>query len=181
VRAQITDAGAGSKRNLQPTRSYRHPPEPLALGHAKRDTGHVVSKQNIEFVSELWSAVDERGLEAALQLTDPDVQWRFHRAEGRVLSSGELLDFLRAFQGERQLVDATAYTIDDYGDLVLASGSFRLTGSQGMSEFQIHLVYRFSDGKLVRADSYPSRKEARDAMGLPDEDQRTEQGVESAG
>lgn len=140
-----------------------------------------MSKETIEFVSELWSAVDERGVEAALQLTDPDVQWCFHRAEGRVLSSSELLDFLQTFQGERQLVDATAYSIDDYGDLVLASGSFRLTGSQGMSEFQIHLVYRFSDGKLVRADSYPSRKEALEAMGLPDDEPRAEPGVRSAG
>lgn len=129
-----------------------------------------MSKQNVEFVSELWSAVDKGGIEAALELTDPDVKWRFHRAEGRVLSTSELLDFFREFQGERQLVDATAYSVDAYGDFVLASGSFRLTGSQGLSEFQIHLVYEFSDGKLVRAESYPSLKEARDALGLPESD-----------
>jgi ketosteroid isomerase-like protein len=129
-----------------------------------------VSKENVEFVSELWSAVDNSGLEAALQLTDPDVQWRFHRAEGRVLSSRELLDFLDEFQGERQLVDATAYSIDAYGDFVLASGSFRLTGSQGLSEFQIHIVYEFANGKLVRVESYPSLKEAREALGLPEPD-----------
>jgi ketosteroid isomerase-like protein len=129
-----------------------------------------VSKENVEFVSELWSAVDNSGLEAALELTDPDVQWRFYRAEGQVLSSRELLDFLDEFQGERQLIDATAYSIDAYGDFVLASGSFRLTGSQGLSEFQIHIVYEFANGKLVRVESYPSLKEAREALGLPEPD-----------
>jgi ketosteroid isomerase-like protein len=127
----------------------------------------AVSKQNVEFVGQLWDAVDKSGVEAALELTEPDVEWSFYRA-GRILSSRDLLDFLEEFQGERQLVDATAYSIDAYGDYVLASGSFRLTGSQGLSEFQIHIVYEFSDGKLVRAESYPSLKEAREALGLPE-------------
>jgi ketosteroid isomerase-like protein len=126
-----------------------------------------VSKQNVEFVGQLWDTVDKSGVEAALELTEPDVEWKFYRA-GRVLSSRELLDFLEEFQGERQLVHATAYSIDAYGEFVLASGSVRLTGSQGLSEFQIHIVYEFSDGKLLRAESYPSLKEAREALGLPE-------------
>ena len=128
-----------------------------------------MSKHNVEFVGRLWDAVDKSGgVEAALELTEPGVEWKFYRAEGRVLSSQELLAFFEEFQGERQLVSATAYAIDAYGDFVLASGSFRLTGSQGLSEFQIHIVYEFSDGKLLRAESYPSLKEAREALGLPE-------------
>jgi hypothetical protein len=123
-----------------------------------------VSEDNIEFVRKLWRTLDKSGVEAALELTDPDVQWSFYRAGGQVSSSSELLEFLHEFEGERQLVNASAYSIRAYGDFVLASGSFRLSGSQGLTEFQIHIVYEFENGRLVRAKSYPSETEAMESL-----------------
>src|SRR5439155_14596143 len=96
-----------------------------------------------KFVRSLWAAIGEGGLEAALELTAPDVEWRLHAAGGRVLTSEELLKFFREFQGERQLLEARPYSFQGHGDLVLASGSFRLRGRDSMSEFQIHFVYEF--------------------------------------
>jgi ketosteroid isomerase-like protein len=115
-------------------------------------------------VRRLWEAVEENGLEAALQLTDPNVEWIPHAAGGRVLTSKELLDFYQAFQGERHIASARLYSVDPEGDLVLASGSFRLKGGGGISEFQIHFVYEFEEGRLVRAHTYGTRAEALEAI-----------------
>jgi ketosteroid isomerase-like protein len=127
-------------------------------------------EDNVKFVRTLWTAIAEGGLEASLQLTAPEVEWRPHPAGGRVLTSEELLQFFNEFQGERQLLEATPYSFHSHGDLVLASGSFRLRGSERMSEFQIHFVYEFEAGRLVRAATYATRNEAIAAMGLSSAD-----------
>src|SRR6266542_3813231 len=114
-----------------------------------RREGFMSEQENVRFVRALWAVIAEGGLEAALELTDPDVEWRPHAAGGRVLTSEELLRFFNEFQGERQLLEATPYVFYPHGDLVLASGSFRLLGVESMAEFQIHFVYEFAEGKLI--------------------------------
>ena len=123
-------------------------------------------QDNVRTVRALWAVIADGGLEAALEMTDPDVEWRPHAAGGRVLTSEELLQFFEEFQGERQLLEATPYAFYPHGDLVLASGSFRLVGGDSMVEFQIHFVYEFEDGRLLRAATYATRKEALAAMGV---------------
>jgi ketosteroid isomerase-like protein len=123
-------------------------------------------QDNVRTVRGLWAAIADGGLEAALEMTEPDVEWRPHAAGGRVITSEELLRFFREFQGERQLLEATPYAFYPHGDLVLASGSFRLMGRDSMVEFQIHVVYEFEDGRLLRAATYATRKEALAAMGV---------------
>jgi ketosteroid isomerase-like protein len=126
-------------------------------------------EDNVKFVRALWAAIGQGGgLEAALELTDPGVEWRPHAAGGRVLTSAELLRFYKDFEGERQLLEGMPYSFHTHGDRVLASGSFRLRGRDSMAEFQIHIVYEFEDGKLVRATTFATRKEAIAAMGLAD-------------
>jgi len=125
-------------------------------------------RDNVKFVRRLWAAIGEGGgLEAALELTAPEVEWKPHAAGGRVLTSEELLEFYRDFQGERQLLEARPYSFHAHGDRVLASGSFRLRGRERMSEFQIHFAYDFDQaGPLIRATTYATRGEALEAMGL---------------
>jgi ketosteroid isomerase-like protein len=127
-------------------------------------------QDNIKFVRALWAAIGHGGLEAALELTDPKVEWRPHAAGGRVLTSEELLRFYEEFQGERQLLEANPYAFYTHGDFVLASGSFRLVGRDSIVEFQIHFVYEFEDGTLVRAATYATRNDALAAMDLANEE-----------
>jgi ketosteroid isomerase-like protein len=123
-------------------------------------------QDNVKLVRSLWAAIGAGGLEAALELTAPEVEWRPHPAGGQVLTSQQLLKFFHDFQGERQLLEARPYSFHAHGDLVLASGSFRLRGSERMAEFQIHFVYEFEEGTLRRATTYATRAEALKAMGL---------------
>ena len=107
-------------------------------------------EDNIRFVRSLWAAIDEGGLEAALELTDPEVEWRPHAAGGRVLTSEELLRFFREFQGERQLLEARPYSFQSRAISCSRRGA-SACGAERMSEFQIHFVYEFEEGRLVRA------------------------------
>jgi ketosteroid isomerase-like protein len=123
-------------------------------------------QDNVKFVRALWAAIADGGLEAALRMTEPGVAWRPHAAGGRALTSEELLQFFNDFQGERQLLEARPYSFHAQGDLVLASGSFRLRSSDRLTEFQIHFVYEFEEGRLVRATTYATRNEALAAMNV---------------
>jgi ketosteroid isomerase-like protein len=127
-----------------------------------------MSRENVEFVQELWEAVERGGVEAALELTDPDVEWATHLARGQVLSTAELLRFLQEFTGERQLLRATPYSFRAHENKVLASGSFRLHGADGhLAEFQIHWVSEFDEGgRLVRASSFPTELDALRSLEL---------------
>jgi ketosteroid isomerase-like protein len=122
---------------------------------------------NVRFIQRMWEAVNEGGVEAALELTDPDVEWAPHPAGGQVLSTKQLLEFFNQYSEQRELLKATPYTIRGHGNKVLASGSFRLHGKSGrISEFQIHWVSEFEEGRLVRARSFASEQDALRNIGL---------------
>lgn len=121
-------------------------------------------ESQVRLVRRLWEAVAESGLEAGLALTEPDVEWVPHAAGGRVLTSRELIQFFEGFQGERHIAEARLYSVGMEGDAVLASGSFRLKGGGGISEFQIHFVYEFDEGRLVRGSTYATRADALEAI-----------------
>ena len=114
----------------------------------------------------MWSAADEGGLDAAVKLTEPDVEWVPHQAGGRVLRSDEVLELFETLQRDSELAAATLYSIERHGDFILASGSFRLREGNSLSEFQVHWVYTFRDGALIRAASYAARVDAFRALGL---------------
>ena len=122
------------------------------------------SESQLRLVRRLWEAVAESGLEAALALTDPDLEWIPHTAGGRVLTSQELLAFFNEFQGDQHIAEARLYSVEEEGDAILASGSFRLRGGGGMSDFQIHFVYEFEGERLVRGSTYATKADALDAI-----------------
>jgi ketosteroid isomerase-like protein len=122
------------------------------------------SESQVRLVRRLWEAVAESGLEAALALTEPDVEWIPHAAGGRVLTSQELLAFFNEFQGEQEIVDARLYSVSVEGEAVLASGSFRFRGGGGISDFQIHFVYEFEGERLVRGTTHATKADALDAI-----------------
>jgi ketosteroid isomerase-like protein len=132
-------------------------------------TGTMSEEQNLKFVRAIWRSIEGGGIEAALELT-PGVEWRPHAADGQVLTSEELLQFFGEFQGEREFLVAKPYSFYATGNLVLASGSFRLRGRDRLSEFQFHWVYEFEDGNLMRATSFGSRREAVEVMGISEAD-----------
>jgi hypothetical protein len=120
----------------------------------------------------MWEATQEGGAEAALALAEPDVEWVFHVAQGRTFRSDELLEFLNSFEGDRQILYGRLYQVQEHNGRVMSSGSFRLTGPDGISEHQIHFVAEFdSDDRLVRVQSFPTLAAAAEAAGVDAEPQ----------
>ena len=125
------------------------------------------TESRVRLVRRLWEAVAERGLDAGIALTEPDMEWVPHTAGGRVLTSQELLAFFEEFQGEQHISEARLYSVEEEGDAIVASGSFRLKGGGGISDFQIHVVYEFEDERPVRASTYATKADALDAIARP--------------
>ena len=124
-----------------------------------------MERENVAAVRRMWEAFAEGGLDDVLDIVDPDVEWSLFGTGGEVVRGHEgLRDYLarRAAQGEE--IDASVYdyeAIDD--DQVLVSGHVRFRSATGMSDTQLHWLYRFRDGRLVRFDAYRSRAEALEA------------------
>jgi hypothetical protein len=127
----------------------------------------TVRSSRVTLAREMWEATQEGGAEAALALVEPQVEWIFHVAEGRTFRSDELLAFLTQYEGDREILYGRLYSVQERDLLVVSSGSFRLTGPDGITEHQIHFVAEFGgDDKLLRVRSYPTAAAAAAAAGL---------------
>jgi hypothetical protein len=135
-----------------------------------QSTGTLSEQENLRFVRRIWTAIDRGGIEGALELTEPGVEWRPHLGEGLVLTTAQALEFFREYQGDRELLEAKPYSFAAKGNLVLASGSFRLRGRERLMDFQIHWLYEFEGTRLLRASSFGTRREALAAMGVTEEE-----------
>jgi ketosteroid isomerase-like protein len=126
---------------------------------------NAMERDNVAAVRRMWEAFAEGGLDDVLDLVDPDVEWSLFGTGGEVVRGYEgLRDYLsgRAAQGDQ--IDASVYdyeAIDD--DQVLVSGHVRFRSPTGMSDTQLHWLYRFRAGRLVRFDAYRTRSEALEA------------------
>ena len=120
-------------------------------------------QDNVKFVRALWAAI-EGGLEPALRLTEPGVEWRPHAAGGRVLTSEELLKFFDEFQGERQLLEARPYSFHARGDSCSPPGASGFAAAISSPSSRSTSSTSSRQGKLVRATTYATRNEAVAAM-----------------
>jgi len=135
--------------------------------HALSGKYCTVRSSRVTLAREMWEATQEGGAEAALAMAEPQVEWIFHVAQGRTFRSDELLAFLNSFEGDRDILYGRLYSVRERDLLVVSSGSFRLTGPDGITEHQIHFVAEFdSDDKLLRVRSYPTAAAAAEAAGL---------------
>jgi ketosteroid isomerase-like protein len=126
---------------------------------------------NVELVRRLWSAFDRGGIEAVLEIADPDVEWQPY-AGGGVVYRGH--DGLRAYWSERsergEATEARLYSAFAKGDAVVARGEVRIKGDSGIVTMQPGWLYEFHDGKLIRFRGFPTQEAALRAAGLAPHD-----------
>ena len=100
----------------------------------------------------------EAGVEALLEISHPDCEYRPFSATGQVLRGPEetRAHFFRDGSPSRA-VRVSPQRFEEDGDLVIVSGSIRVhEESGGFSETQVRWTYRFRDG-LVEAASWEPR------------------------
>jgi ketosteroid isomerase-like protein len=126
---------------------------------------------NVELVRRLWSAFEQGGIEAVLEIVDPDVQWEPYGGGG-VIYSGH--DGLRTYMEEQRArgeqTDARLYSVFAKGDFVVARGEVRIHGEHGIVTMQPGWLYEFRDGRLIRLRGFPTQEAALRAAGLVPQD-----------
>jgi ketosteroid isomerase-like protein len=126
---------------------------------------------NVELVRRLWSAFDEGGIDAVLEIADPDVEWEPFGGGGEVYRGH---DGLRAYMQERtdrnEQTEARLYSAFARGDFVVGRGEVRIHGPHGLVTMQPGWLYEFRAGKLVRFRGFPTQEAALRAAGLAPQD-----------
>jgi ketosteroid isomerase-like protein len=122
---------------------------------------------NVELVRQLWSAFERGGIEAVLQIVDPDVEWEPYGGGGTVYRGH---DGLRAYMSERRArneeADGRLYSAFAKGDYVVARGEIRIRGEHGIVTMQPGWLYEFREGRLLRFRGFPTQEAALRAAGL---------------
>src|SRR3954463_7416214 len=122
---------------------------------------------NVELVRRLWSAFERGGIEAVLEITDPDVEWEPYGGGGVVYRGHDgLRAYMQGRRDRREEADARLYSAFAKGDAVVARGEIRIRGPQGIVTMQPGWLYEFREGKLVRFRGFPSQEAALRAAGL---------------
>ena len=130
----------------------------------------AMSQENVDLAYRLYEVVSQRDLEALLRLTDEAVQWL------PVLASME--GGYHGHDGVRRWWEQISDTVPDFavdveeirdlGDRTLAS--FRIhghgSGSGAPMDQELVQVIAWRHGKAVRLESFRSKAEALEAVGL---------------
>ena len=126
---------------------------------------------HVELVRRLWSAFERGGIEAVLEIVDPDVEWEPYGGGGRVYHGH---DGLRAYFEERRArheeADARLYSAFAKGDFVVARGEVRIRSEHGIVTMQPGWLYEFRDERLIRFRGFPTQEAALRAAGLVPQD-----------
>jgi ketosteroid isomerase-like protein len=126
---------------------------------------------NVELVRRLWSAFERGGIEAVLEIADPDVEWEPYGGGGLVYRGH---DGLRGYMEERRArgeeTDARLYSAFAKGDYVVARGEIQIRGDHGVVTMQPGWLYEFRDGRLIRFGGFPTQEAALRAAGLAPQD-----------
>jgi ketosteroid isomerase-like protein len=126
---------------------------------------------NVELVRRLWSAFERGGIEAVLEIADPDVRWEPYGGGGAVYEGH---NGLRAYMEERRArgeqTDARLYSAFAKGEFVVARGEVQIKGEQGTVTMQPSWLYEFHDGRLTRFRGFRSQEEALRAAGFASHD-----------
>jgi ketosteroid isomerase-like protein len=126
---------------------------------------------NVELVRRLWSAFAQGGIEAVLEIVDPDVEWEPYGGGGTVYHGH---DGLRAYMEERRArneeADARLYSAFAKGDAVVARGEIQIKSAHGIVTMQPGWLYEFRDGRLIRFRGFPTQEAALRAAGMAPQD-----------
>jgi ketosteroid isomerase-like protein len=126
-----------------------------------------VPSDNVELVRRLWEAFDRGGMEAVLEIADPDVEWEPYGGNGTVYHGHEgLKAYMQGRADNSEETDARLYSAFARGDAVVARGEVRIRGPHGITTAQPGWLYEFREGKLVRFRGFPTQEAALRAAGL---------------
>jgi ketosteroid isomerase-like protein len=126
---------------------------------------------NVELVRRLWTAFERGGIEAVLEIADPDVEWEPYGGGGVVYRGhAGLRGYMEERRERNEETDARLYSAYAKGDFVVARGEVQIRGEHGAVAMQPGWLYEFRDGRLIRFRGFPTQEAALRAAGLAPRD-----------
>jgi ketosteroid isomerase-like protein len=135
------------------------------------DTPQAVSRENVEVAQAVIAAWNARDLEAFLELQDPELEMTLPR---NLLEGGSYRRHEGARQAFEDAVESWAVnrvTVEDMravdDRVVMLGRAFNVARRGGPHvDYELAIVMRVRDGKIVESRSFLTHDEALEAMGL---------------
>jgi hypothetical protein len=120
-----------------------------------------MDSRNLRLVKEIWEVTERdgvvAGMEALIQHSHPDAEFRPYSSEGKVLrGADEIRSFFRERTASGATVHASPWSFEEKDDYVIVSGSVRVTRPDGsLADAQVKWTYSFRDGLVESASTGP--------------------------
>ena len=142
---------------------------------APRDTGRLMSQENVEVVRQVFDAVARRDSQAALALYHQNFEWDFSRVPwGDVAEPGvhrgrdALPRVYREWRSAWENYEENLEELIDAGEQVISVLRGRARGRASGAEVEMTVagLWTVRDHRVVRSVWFPTREEAFEAAGL---------------
>jgi hypothetical protein len=115
--------------------------------------------ERLEAVRELWGTYREQGVEPAIALLDPEVEFVDH--EGRVFSGHDgVRDFFAEFARRGEEFAASPYSFELHEPDLLVIGHRRIRTDEGVRGDYLYFVHSCRDGRVSRIAAHTTREAA---------------------
>lgn len=112
-----------------------------------------------DLVRRIWTAYREGGVEAALPLLDPAVE--FVSVDGTTYSGHDgVRRFFKTFDDQGQTFEASPYSFEGQGEAVLVAGHRRIRSANRTSGAYLYFVHVIRAGLVSRLSAHTTRESA---------------------
>lgn len=112
-----------------------------------------------DLVRRMWTAYREDGVDTALALLHPDVE--FVAVDGTAYEGHDGVRlFFRAFDDQGQTFEASPYSFEGQGDAVLVAGHRRIRSADRTTGAYLYFVHVIRDGLIARLSAHATREAA---------------------
>jgi predicted SnoaL-like aldol condensation-catalyzing enzyme len=115
--------------------------------------------ERLEAVRELWATYREEGVDRAIALLDPEVEFVDH--QGRVFTGHDgVRRFFREFEQRGEQFIASPYTFELHEPDLIVVGHRRIRSEEGIRGDYLYFVHSCRDGRVSRIAAHTSKEAA---------------------
>jgi ketosteroid isomerase-like protein len=115
--------------------------------------------ERLEAVRELWATYREEGVDRAIPLLHPEVEFVDH--QGRVFTGHDgVRRFFREFEQRGEEFTASPYSFELHEPDLLVIGHRRIRSEDGLRGDYLYFVHSCRDGRVSRIAAYTSKEAA---------------------
>jgi hypothetical protein len=115
--------------------------------------------ERLEAVRKLWATYREEGVETAIPLLDPEVEFIDH--QGRVFRGHDgVRSFFAEFEERGEEFMASPYTFELHEPDLIVIGHRRIRSEDGMRGEYLFFVHSFREGRVSRIAAHTSKEAA---------------------